>query len=423
MARICVIRQFFFPLDPRVRREVQALVSAGHEVDVICVKRSGEPYREQCHGARVYRLPFRHSRGGVLSYMAEYVSFLLGSMLLAGALHVRRAYDIVQVHSVPDILVFAALIPRLLGARVLLDLHECMPEFFTTKFGANMRHPGVRVLGWLEQASIRFAGRVMTCTEQMRDTFVRRGAPREKIDLVMNSSDEDAWSLSRCPSLTRAAGSFRLICHGSVEQDYGLDIVIRAVSHLKDEIPELEFEVCGEGTCIPDLRRLAAELGIEDRIHFTGRFLPLDELIARVASADAGVIAMRRDAFRDLTHCNKMFDFITLRVPVIISRTRAVEAYFPDTCFQFFTSGDDVDLARAIRELYQDPGSSARMVEEAARVNEAYRWPRQREHYLAIIQDILPGPRKAMATPEGPYPQASEREQHQEVGLAGRARS
>ena len=92
---------------------------------------------------------------------------------------------------------------------------------------------------------------------------------------------------------------------------------------------------------------------------------------------------MRRDAFRDLTHCNKMFDFIAMRRPAIVSRTRAVEAYFGDDCFALFESGDAPDLARAIRALHDDPALGERLVARAAAASAPYRWAEQRRIYLA----------------------------------------
>ncbi len=84
------------------------------------------------------------------------------------------------MHSLPDPLVFAALVPKLTGARVILDLHECMPEFFATKFGVALDHRGVRVVAAAEQASIRFADFAITCTEQMREAFVGAGPTRRR---------------------------------------------------------------------------------------------------------------------------------------------------------------------------------------------------------------------------------------------------
>lgn len=105
----------------------------------------------------------------------------------------------------PDALVFAALVPRLLGARVLLDLHECMPESFATKYDVDRTHPIVRLLSWLEQRSIAFADHAITCTELQREAFVGRGAARDKIEVVLNPSAAPRSSCSAGPRASSAA--------------------------------------------------------------------------------------------------------------------------------------------------------------------------------------------------------------------------
>jgi glycosyltransferase involved in cell wall biosynthesis len=121
-------------------------------------------------------------------------------------------------------------------------------------------------------------------------------------------------------------------------------------------------------------------------VRISDGWVPIERLVEAIAAADVGVVAMRRDAFRDLTHCNKMFDLIAMRRPAIVSRTRAVEAYFGDGCFAYFDSGDERGLAAAIRALHRDPALRARMVERAAAVSAPYRWARQRAIYRRVIE-------------------------------------
>ena len=197
MARICVIRQWNFPNDPRVGREVDALTRAGHEVDVICVKFPNQARFERTGRVTAYRIPIARRRGGGLRYLFEFATFMIAASLLVTALHLRRRYAIVQVNSIPDSLVFAALIPKLLGARVVLDLHECMPEFFGTKYGLAREHRLVKALMKVEAASIAFADAVTTCTDPMRDRFIERGAPRDKVRVILNTADEDVYDSRR----------------------------------------------------------------------------------------------------------------------------------------------------------------------------------------------------------------------------------
>ena len=393
MARICVIREWYFPVDSRLKREIDALVDAGHEVDLICATIPGQPRLERIGRLSVHRVPLTRRRAGLLRYVFEFVAFQLAATVLAAVLHLRRRYDLVQVNSLPDWLVFAAIVPWLLGARVLLDLHECMPEYAITRYDLRPAHPVVRLLAFIEQASIRFADGAITCTEQMRERFVERGVPREKVGVVLNSFDEGRLDPAGYQT-PRHDERFVLICHGTIDENFGIDLVVRAVALLEHTIPGLRLEVYGDGTQRQLLLRLVKDLGLEERVWFSPGFIPLSELLARIASADVGVVAIRRDVFRDLTHCNKMYDLIAMRKPVVISRTRAVEAYFGDDCFQLFESGNERDLARAIAELYADPQRRERLVRRATEVNEPYRWVHQRTAYLATVERLL-GDREA----------------------------
>ncbi len=389
MARVLVIRQYYFPLDVRVRREVEALRSAGHEVDVVCLAKSGEPLQERWKGVRIMRLPLDLHPGGALTYLLKYSVFAVVAGMLAAALHLRRHYQLVQVHSLPDPLVFAAVVPRLLGAGVLLDLHETMPEFFASRFGKSTEARVVGLVAAAEQASIRFATHVITCTEEMKEAFVARGAAPGKVDVVLNSADESIFDVERYPPQPRQDGRFVLVVHGSIEERYGIDTTIEALALLTDEMPGLELHVYGRGSYLPELKRLAEELDVSDRVHFPSEWLPIDRVVEALSRADAGVVAMKRDAFRDLTHCNKMYELITMRRPAIVSRTQSVEAYFDEDCFAWFESNDPQDLARAIRALHSDPDWARALVDRAATRNEPYRWIHQRDRYLDVVRRVL----------------------------------
>jgi glycosyltransferase involved in cell wall biosynthesis len=392
VAKACVIRLGNYPTDPRLHREVHALVDAGHSVDLICLQRAGHSDRERHGRLRVYRLPVPEATGTPLNYLVRYAAFFLAAAVLVTLLHLRRRYDLVQVESIPDALVFAAAIPRLLGARVVLDLNECMPEFFATRFGTRLEHRAVRGIAALEQASIRFADFALTCTEQMREAFVARGADPDKIGVILNSAEEEVFDVERHPPRGSDGDGFVIVCHGAVEERYGLDTAIRALGVLKDELPGVRLAIYGDGSSLEDLKRLAEDLGVAERVWFSEGFVPMPELLSGIARADAGLVAMKRDAFRDLTHCNKMFDFITMRQPVLMSRTRSVEAYFDESCFEFFESEDHEGLAAGIRRLHADPAHRERLVRRASEVVEPYRWTNQREIYLDLIDRVLQRP-------------------------------
>ncbi|HVL96441.1 MAG TPA: glycosyltransferase [Solirubrobacteraceae bacterium] len=391
MAHVCAIRQF--PFDTHLGREVDALVAAGHAVEVVCMRRPGEPWRERRGRLTLWRVPLEHRRGGAGRYVFEHAAFLALATAVVAGRHLRRPFDLVQVNSPPDSVVLAASVPRLLGVPVLLDLVEATPEFFATRFQTTPRHPLVRLLEAVEQLAIRFAHAAITGTEQMRRRFMSRGADGEAITVVLNASDEAVFDRRRVEPVPQQDG-FVLISHGTIERRYGLDTVIRAVASLRERLPDLRLEIYGDGTDRDELVRLAAELGAAERIHFSDGFVPIDDLVRAIAAADAGVVAVKRDPFRDLTHTNKMFDFVAMGCPAIVSWTQSVADYFDEEAFAFFRADDPEDLARAIVEVHDDPARRERMVRRASELHARYRGTRQREIYLGVVQRLLDAARR-----------------------------
>jgi glycosyltransferase involved in cell wall biosynthesis len=387
---------------PRARREVKALVDAGHAVDFVVTRRRGEPFRERIGRLTIWRLPVRKMPSrGPLRYLVAYPAFFAMAFVWVSLLHLRRRFDVVQVNTLPDFLVFAAAVPRARGVRVLLDLQECMPEFFATKFGGGPRHPVVRLLGRIEQAAIRFAHHVITPTAQMREVFVRRGADPAKIRVVADGADESVFVPRPRPATADSQDHFTLVSHGTIEAHYGLDTTIEAVALLHERIPGLRLQIFGSGSYKPDLQELAARLGVSDQVWFSDGFVPVDQLVDALAAADVGVVAMKRDAFRDLTLAGKMFDFVVMRVPMVMSRTRSVEQVFGPDDVEWFESDDPADLARAIGVLHDEPERRRALVGRAARAAEPFRWEHQRAVYLDAVATLTG---RASASPDSTAP-------------------
>jgi glycosyltransferase involved in cell wall biosynthesis len=412
-SRICIVRHYYYPEDPRSRREAEALAAAGHHVDILTLRHAGEPAREVINGVHVRRLPVQHYRGSYLHYAYEYGAFFVLSFLILTARFVRRRYDIVQVNSLPDFLVFAAAVCKLFGARLVLDMHECTPELFCTKYRVSLGHPAVRLLAWVEQRCLGFADQVITCTPQQREIFASRGTPPEKIAVVLNSANSAIFRPRTAePMLWQPGGSFELVAHGLIAERYGLDTMVRAVALLTCEIHGIVLHIYGKGDYLPEVEALAHRLGVADRVIAHG-FVPQEELLEGIGRANAGVIAAKRDKFRDLTHTQKMFEYVAMRKPVVIAETSAIRTHFDESCFQFFASDDPADLARALRELYNNPDRAVAMVKAASRLYRAYAWDAQRHVYCGAVlggvpQELEPaGARRGYIAPQKRRAQAA----------------
>lgn len=391
--RVCFVRHRHFPGDARIDIQVQALLETGYEVDVLCMAEPGRQRYETSSDQgilRVYRLPaLVHKRGNKLRYVAEYATFLLTVYLALTLLHIRRRYKMVHVATLPDFLVFAALTPKVFGAKLLLDLRECAPEMFHCKYGISLDGAFTRLLIALEQRSIRFADLALTCTEQMRQTFIGRGADPARIAVMLNAANSE---LFRDPVLPDphdgAAGIFRLVTHGTITKRYGHEVLLHAMASVVRHVPEARLEIIGLGEEPTELRSLVAELGLEGTVTFV-RYLPADELVRRLRAAHCGVVPMIRDRETDLIHTYKMQEFIALGIPVIITRTTAVEAYYDDSCLYLVESGNAEELAAAIVKLRKQPRLRYELAKNALQTYRKYNASGQKVLYVRLVRDLL----------------------------------
>ena len=389
--RHCMVVHATYPLgETRVEREALALVDQDFGVDVICLRGTAEPATERVEGVQVHRLPVRRNKGrGPVSQFIEYlIFFTLVSIKLAG-LHRRRRYHIVQVHNLPDFLIFAAWLPRLFGARLILDLHDLMPEFYAARFGSSMSSWPSRLLRWQERLSCRFAHHVITVTEPWRETLIRRGIPGDKITVVMNVADTRVFRAEDHPETAAHDNErFTLVYHGNITYRYGIDLAVLALDRVRQTIPNIHFRIHGYGDYADRLEQLIKELGLQDHVTFTTRAIPTAELPKLINRADVGVVPYRRDVFTDGILPTKLMEYAALEKPVITARTPAIEAYFDDTMVQFFEPGSADDLAECILSLYKEQGRLENLRIGIRRFNELYSWTKAAAKYVALAEEL-----------------------------------
>jgi glycosyltransferase involved in cell wall biosynthesis len=382
--RACIVRQNDI-YDGEIQREAEALAGAGFDVEVLCLRSASAPRRAVVNGVRVVRLPVSRGRGGSAGKALAYVRFFL---LTAGYLafsHIRRPYAVVQVCSMPDFLVFATLVPRLFGSKVVAKMQEPTPELATTIFG---RTPLTGVLARIEQWAIRFAHHTVTVTDQLKQRFVERGAVAERITVVLNCADPYAMRPGQSQPSERTESGFVVLCHGTIEDRYGQDTIIGAASLLRHEMPDLRVVITGRGSGIEKMMRAITDRGVRDVVRFEG-WVSLDRLREILCSADVGVVAQKSSPYSHLVHTNKMVDYWIFGLPVIASRLRAVSELYDASFIEFFEPGDEVGLAAAIRQLRADPARRAELAENGKLAQSKNGWAVQRVSYLGVFDGLL----------------------------------
>ncbi len=388
--RLCIVRHRYFPGDPRMENQLRAALENGFEAAVVCMRGAGEAWYSNVDGIDVYRLPaLERKRAGKLRYMLEYLTFCLAAAFFLAALHLRRKQHIIHVQNLPDFLILSALVPRLLGAKLIIDFRECTPELYAADYQPGQKASlSMRVMIWMEQASIRFADLALTCTDTMRDKLVGRGSPPQKTFVMLNVPDPANFAEARLPRAdAEPQPCLRLITHGTIKKRYGHEILIHAVALAREKFPGVQLTIAGDGPLRAQLEQLTAQLGVQENVHFTG-YVPEARLHDLLRAADCGVVPLLRTQETDIIHTFKMYEYIALGLPVIISRTTAVMAYFDDGCFLYCEPGDPQSLADAILKLHADTALRHNLAAHALEVYEDLSLPVQKMKYAALLKEL-----------------------------------
>ena len=385
--KVCMILLSDYPSDTRVRREAEALIARGDQVDVICPPSTAIGDARELGGVRLYPVggPIDVRPLGALQYLRRDIAFVVRAMIAAARLHRRNRYDVVQVHTMPDYLVAAALVPKLRGAKVILDVHDLVPELFATKFDVPESARVIGLTRFVERRSVGVADRALAVTESHLDALVAHGNPREKFTVVMNTPVPELFQPLPTP---RPVDPFTLVYHGTVASRHGLETAVRAMALVREKTDGVRLEVAGDGDGLEEITSLVGRLGLEDIVSVTPGRRPVSELRPMFERASAGIVPMVNDAFTRHALPVKLLEFIALGLPVISSRTDTVRLYFDDSMIAFFEPGDAAELAERILELKSDPGRAARMSAAAATVLEQHSWEHEARGYFGVVDEL-----------------------------------
>lgn len=400
----------YYEEDPRVRREAEALVAAGRTVEVFALRRPGDQPQGTVEGVLVHRLDVqRHQGAGLGRYLAEYLAFLARAAWSATRAHRRRPFALVQVHTLPDFLAFAALPLRLAGVPVLLDLHEAMPEFFRTRFPRASSRLVHRALLLQERASIAASDAVLTVNDALAARLVGLGVRPDRITVILNAPDLRLFDPTRFPTRAfMADDTLRLVYAGALTPTYELDVVVGAMAELVRQRPGLavHLDIYGRGDSLAALEASAANLDVADRVTFHGR-IPLESVPGAVAAADLGLAPTRRSPFTDFSLSTKILEYAAMGKPVVASRLPLVESTFPEGSVATYEPGDAAGLAETILRLVDRPDERAqRVARTAGRVGELS-WAREAERYRALVERLIArrGAERGGQPPRAAYPE------------------
>ena len=391
--KVCMVVHSNFSSDSRVRRYVKALATAGAGVDVLCPREPGYPPGSRSDEVRVFTIRSRHRQHSKpSSYLWEYGLALILYCVRLISLYVQNRYQVIHTHNMPDLLILASLLPRLLGARLILDIHDPMPEFYMSKHKGQAGGIVVRILRLQERICADLAHAVVTANPSFKRALIRRGIAPDKITVIHNIPDANLFRRDRFEAERSAAReAFTLIYPGTIAPRYGLDLPIRALPALSRRIPNIRLHIIGKQTHYgAELVQLAKELNVRSFLRMTPG-VPLDMIPGLMAVSDVGIYTGLPDSHMDIAMPGKVLEYAVMGLPVVSSRLKVVEGSLPPNSLSLFEPGNVEEFAQCVIDLYENPALRAKLVDN---MDQGYvrkhSWHAEQKRYIDLINQLVP---------------------------------
>jgi len=375
--RILMLGYFILKNDPRVLREAEALVKAGWEVEVLGLSDHGEFKKEVMPSGVVNReLSVAKYRGdSTFAYLRSYVKFATLAFCMVLSLRSTRFYGAVHVHTIPDVLVFCGLPIKLWGGKIVLDVHDTVPELYQDKFGYGEGHPLIRFLRWSESISTAFADQVITVNHEHCDLVKGRSSAKKEPAVVFNAVDEGLFRRKE----TLKPKPKHLMYHGTMAHRHGLDQLIEAMPAVLAQEPETKLSLYGSGDAVPDLIAKRDALGLQDSVYISAQHHPLSEMAELVQEADLGVIPYRQTVSTQYMMPTKLLEYMSVGLPVVCSITKPVASMLRDRV-KIWESDDVHALAQLIIEQIRHPVVAA--------LPESMKWSNHQQELINLYQNL-----------------------------------
>lgn len=386
--RVCMLVHNYYSTDPRVRREASALIEHGYSVDVIALQESKNNIRFDLDGVSVYQLPLRKTRESIFRYLITYACVFVLGMVMVTVLYARKRYDLIQIHNMPNFIVFTSIIPKLCGARVLLDIHDPMPELFMSKFSVDEDSVPIKLLKLEEKVSMRFADRVITATEMVRQRLVQALDNVKEVDVILNLPDKKKININTPVLQKRDDDKFVLLYHGTIAKRHGLGIVVQALPEIKKSIPNVEFMIIGNGEYTEELREMVEQLNLEDTVVFKDP-IPHEEIASEILMANAVICVPATDVFIEMALSTKVLETLALHKPVIISKNKCNQYYFNDDEVFFVDPSKLESIVSVVKHLHQVNLNKNKSEDSIyLRIKDKFNWDLEKLKYLRIVQEM-----------------------------------
>jgi glycosyltransferase involved in cell wall biosynthesis len=396
---ICKVWDADYPWDVRVEKVCEALLTAQHEVHLICRNKKMNRKYEFLDGIHVHRIPC-FTRSAKLNELANFPAFF-------NPLWIHTIWRVVTRHRAQLILVrdlplalAAVLVGRLKRLPVILDMAENYPEMMKdlwTLKNLKLRNIFLRnplLVKVVEFLAINLADHIIVVVHESATRLIKMGVRPSKLSIVMNTPPLASRRLLNEDEPALFSGSrdrdFLIVYLGLLEYPRGIETAIRAMKVVHTRFRDCKLVLIGKGKDEQFFKKLVNELDLEDTVIFRG-WMQYENALREILNSDVGLVPHHAVPSWNTTIPNKLFDYMSLGKAVIVSDAHPTKRIVEKIgCGLVFRDRVPNALADAIIALYIDRKLCVKFGERGREVFEKeYNWDRDSERLLRAMEQTL----------------------------------
>lgn len=373
--------------DPRVRRYSEALIRHGYHVDCFVLKESTKPVTEIINGVKIHHLNSSQYRGvSNFSYIISYLRFFFLAFK-ALTKNISKNYSVIHVHNMPDFLVFTTLINKLFGSKVILDIHDNMPELYKAKFDSKIGVLLYHILLAQERLSCFYADRVVTVHVPHFEYNVKNhNLSPNKTFIIPNFADTNLFHPLIDTNPVKN-GAFNVIYHGTIAERFGLNLVLKGIKKVHEDFPFLRLHIYGKGDGVVNLETDIQAMDLENIVVYHGQ-IELDLIPGKIAESDLGLVTYIQSDATDLMLPLKLMEYMAVGIPALTVINKPIKYYFKTDELAYYESNNLESFTRELLNLIKSPPELSRLQKKTEIVNQRLNWENEQKNYINEIQKL-----------------------------------
>jgi glycosyltransferase involved in cell wall biosynthesis len=354
--RVCIISKYVYPNDTRLCQQVKVLKKYNVACDVICSKERGQNAIEYENDIRIYHVKkVALVKQSFFNYLRDVFSFIMATFIKLLVLSFKNSYKIIIVHTLPEFIVFFTIFQKLSGSIIVLDGRDTTVDLLESRWPVT--HTFFKSLSkTIEKMVVMFCNEIITASNGFKRSLKKRGAPEEKITVMMNTADETIFNFIEYKRNDIISENARLIYHGTVSERFGIIIAVEAMRTICNYIPCSELHIYGWYDPIYKKRieEMVKKTRLAGNVILHG-LANLQEIYQEILTMDIGIVPYLNNNFMNIALSTKTFEYVASGLPVTASRLKSTEELFDDTCINYFEPGNPEDLAKKVIKICTNP--------------------------------------------------------------------